>query len=421
MITSKYRLNILGFLMLYSLQVKSQSSFGFRFTPNITNQPKVENSSPTRLYGENRISFNAGLDFTHMFKDKPYGLRYGLGVGVVDYNYAFEAPRKAFGTMQGDGNIYEINNFENYTYANLSIAYVRHFKIRNLIIESYLGVSRKFYQYAKEEDGYALAINRSTPYNFNDPNAGPPDLLVTFPPINGRLHIDIPFGIGIVRKYSDKSSFSMSFVKNWNIQPIAKGDLFVQAYGNSYIGGEFSPRSSFVGLDLRYNYTLDKKKNEKVLSRNIPEIDEKKSSYAKAVFIELLGAGGIGSINVDTRLMKNQQYGFGLRVGFGVGEYFSSDLSANSGRYHSLPLGINYLIGKRRNSLELGAIINPQFTFRKVLDGPQVAPLGFINFGYRFQPLKEGLLFRAGWQPFYGTRGGFSPTFVGASIGYGFK
>jgi hypothetical protein len=79
------------------------------------------------------------------------------------------------------------------------------------------------------------------------------------------------------------------------------------------------------------------------------------------------------------------------------------------------------LIGKRRNSLELGTVITPQFTFRKVLNDPQVAVLGFINLGYRFQPLKEGLVFRAGWQPYYSTRSGLSPTFVGASIGYGFK
>ena len=411
---------VLGLSSIFGLSSSyAQSYLGIRFTPNITNQPKLKNASPTRFYGENRLSFNAGFDYTRMFKNKPYGLRAGLGIGIIDYNYVFEAPRNAFGKMTGEENIFLKNNFENYAYASLSLAFVYQFKLKNLLIETYLGATKKFYEYANEPDGYGYAFNRSTPYNFDDPNAGPPDLLVTTPPINGRLHVDIPFGIGIVRKYSDKSSLTMSLVKNWNIQPIAKGDLFVQAYGKSYAGGEYSPRSSYVGLDIRYSYTLGKKQIKRSLNGDGKE--EKKSAYAKSAYIELLGAGGIGSINADIRFKKNHQDGFGARAGFGLGEYFYSDLSANSGRYYSVPLGINYLIGKRRNSLELGTVITPEFTFRKVLNDPQVAALAFINLGYRFQPLKEGLVFRAGWQPYYSTRSGLSSTFVGASIGYGFK
>lgn len=412
---------LLVFIGIYGLcSSYAQSSLGICFTPNITNQPKVENASPTRFYGQNNISFNTGLDYTRMFKNKPYGLRTGIGVGVVDYNYVFEAPKNAFGEMTGEGNVYENNNFENYAYASLSLAFVYQFKIKNLLIETYLGATKKFYEYANEPDAFGLAINRSTPYNFDDPNAGLPDLFVTTPPISGRLHVDIPFGIGIVRKYPDRSSLTMSLVKNWNIQPIAKGDLFIQAYGKSYTGGEYSPRSSYVGLDIRYSYSLGKKQLLSPLKK-LKEKEEKKSAYAKATFIELLGSGGIGSINADIRFKKNHQDGFGARAGFGLGELFASDLSANSGRYYSIPLGINYLIGKRRNSLELGTVITPEFTFRKVLNGPQLAALGFINLGYRFQPLKEGLVFRAGWQPFYSTKSGLFPTFIGASIGYGFK
>ncbi len=413
---------LLALLFIFEINLSiAQSSLGIRFTPNITNQPKVDNSSPTRLYGQNRLSFNTGLDYTRFFKNKPYGIRTGLGVGVVDYNYVFEAPRNAFGKMTGEGNIYENNNFENYAYASLSLAFVYQFKVKNLQMETYLGATKKFYEYANEPDAFGLALNRSKPYDFDDPNAGPPDLFIKYPPINGRLHVDIPFGIGIVRKYSDKSSLTMSLVKNWNINPIAKGDLFVQAYGKSYTRGEFSPRSSYVGLDIRYSYTLSKRQSLRT-KNSVEEKKEEKSGYRKTAYIELLGAGGIASANVDVRLKKNRQDGFGLRAGFGLGEYFEANLSSNhSGRYYSVPLGINYLVGKRRNSLELGAVLTPEFTFKKTLNDPQVAALGFINFGYRFQPLKEGLVFRAGWQPFYSTNHGFYPTFIGASIGYGFK
>nr|MBC7614185.1 hypothetical protein [Pseudopedobacter sp.] len=412
---------LLALIFIYGINLSTaQSSLGIRFTPNITNQPKVDNASPTRLYGQNRLSFNTGLDYTRFFKNKPYGIRTGLGVGVIDYNYVFEAPYKAFGNSTREGNAYENNNFENYAYASLSLAFVYQFKIKNLLLETYLGATKKFYQYANESDAFGLAI-RDQPYNFDDPNAGPPDLFITYPPINGRLHVDIPFGIGIVRKYSDRSSLTMSLVKNWTINPIVKGDLFVQAYGKTYTGGEFSPRSSYIGLDIRYSYSLGKKQFLRS-SENIAEKKEEKSGYIKTAFIELLGAGGIGSANIDVRLKKNRQDGFGLRAGFGLGEYFAADLSSDqSGRYYSIPIGINYLLGKRRNSLELGTVFTPQFTFKKTLNDPKIAALGFINFGYRFQPLKEGLVFRAGWQPFYSTRKGLFSTFIGTSIGYGFK
>ena len=418
----KLRLIIVVILLQTSIS-HAQSSLGIRFTPNITNQPKVENDSPTRFYGQNRISMNAGFDYTKMFENKPSGIRVGLGIGVIDYNYVFEAPLNAFVGMIVEGNIYDNSNFENYAFADLTVSYVRQFKIKNLLIESYLGVSKNFYQYSNESDGYAISFNRNAPpFDFDDPNAELPDVLIRTPPINGRLHLEIPFGIGIVRKYSDRSSLTMSLVKNWNIQPISKGDLYIEAYGIPYKGGEYSPRSSFVGLDIRYNYVLGKKKTIRASAKNeTQETNEKKSAFAKIIFVELLGAGVIGSVNADIRLKKNQQDGFGVRAGFGLGESFSSDLSSNSGRYYSIPLGINYLIGKRRNSLELGSIITPQFTFNKVFNGPQVVAVGVFNFGYRFQPLKEGLLFRAGWQPFYSTNNGLFPKFIGASLGYGFK
>jgi len=398
----------------------AQSSLGIRFTPNIIGQPKVDNDSPTRLYGENHISFDSGLDYTRMFKNKSFGLRAGLGVGIVDYNYVFEAPRNAFGKMTGEGNIYENYNFENYAYASLSLAFVYQFKIKNLQLETYLGATKKFYEYANESDGFGLALNRSTPYDFDDPNAGPPDLFITYPPINGRLHVDVPFGIGIVRKYSDRSSLTMSLVKNWNISPIAKGDLFVQAYGKSYNGGEYSPRSSYLGLDIRYSYELGKKRFLRV-SKSTEQKMEEKSGFKKAVFIEAFGSGGLGSINADIRFKKNHNDGFGARLGFGKGVFFQSETRTNAARYSTLPISLNYIKGKKRSGLEWGLGISPEFTFSQVSHGPQVSAFGFLNAGYRYQPLKEGLIFRSVWSPLISTLYGLEKTWFGVSIGYGFK
>lgn len=409
------------FIFLLDYEGLCQTSLiGIHITPNIIGQPKIDNSSPTRLYGENRISFDAGLDYTRFLKKKPYGLRLGLGVGIVDYNYVFEAPRNAFGKMTGEGNIYANDNFDNYAYASLSLAFVYQFKIKNLQLKTYLGASKKFYEYANESFDYGYAFNRDQPYDFNDPNAGSPDLLIHTSPSYGRLHVDIPLGIGIVRKYSDKSSLTMGLVKNWNINPIAIGNLFVQAYGKSYTGGEFSPRSSYIGLDIRYSYGLGQKKVSKS-SNSAEKKKDEKFTYKKAVFIEALGAGGIGSANLDLRLNKNHNDGFGVRLGFGKGEFFESNETNNTNRYSSLPIGLNYIKGKKQSGIELGLGVSPQFTFSKVINGPKISALGFLTAGYRFQPLKEGLLFRAAWNPYISTLHGLNSSWYGISIGYGFK
>lgn len=404
---------------LCSLTKSQTKEIGFRFTPYITTQPKVINPSPTKLYGESRISFDAGIDYTRFFKDKTYGLRLGFGMGVVDYNTVFEAPRNAFGIKTGNGNIYRNNNQENYVYNSLALFFVKQFNLKNLIIESQLGLSKKFYYYSDEPDGLGYAFNRATPYNFDDPNAGPPDLLISYPPINGRLHLDIPLGVGIKRVYSDKSSLTFSVIKNWNINPIAKGKLFIQAYDVFY-DGEFSPRSSFLGVDIRYSYSLLKKTSTLRKIEN-SKSTEKKFGFKKTLFVELLGAGGLGSINADVRLQKNKNDGLGLRLGFGKGELFESDLIGNSGRYSSIPIGVNYIIGKRRNGLEFGTGISPQFIGKNDSESPQVTALVFGNIGYRFQPLKEGLVFRGGWNPYLSTANGINKSWIGLSLGYGFK
>jgi hypothetical protein len=403
-------------LMFAALQAKAQSEIGLRVTPMVTSQPKVINPSPAKIYGENRISFEGGIDYTYYFKEKPYAIRLGTAIGIIDNNYAFKAPRKAFGTMTGEGNIFEISNYENYLYNSLSAQLVYKFRVKNIIIEAYTGLAKKFYQYSNEEGGTISAFNRAIPYDSGNPNAGPPDFLVYIPPIKNRLHLDIPLGIGIKRVYSNRSSLTFSLIKNWNIQPIGKGELIVQMYNQSYYG-EFSPRSSFVGLDLRYGYILWNKSEKK---ERQGDQNREKSGYKKAVFLEAFGNGYYGSVNYDIRLKKDRNDGIGLRAGIGFGEENKDDNIVKSVRYITLPFSVNHVLGKKRSGLETGLGITPSFTFNSAQGYSNVMLDGYLNILYRYQPMKEGLVFRIGLTPnFDGKR--FGLFYPSASIGYGFK
>lgn len=73
-----------------------------------------------------------------------------------------------------------------------------------------------------------------------------------------------------------------------------------------------------------------------------------------AVYLELLGGSTMVGVSYDQRFKGNWHWGWRAGLAFA---YSSSDnfLSGSSDeRYWSVPVEINYLVGNRRNSLELG-------------------------------------------------------------------
>ncbi|MHB1177892.1 MAG: hypothetical protein ACYCZO_06115 [Daejeonella sp.] len=412
----KFKLELTLLIAIATNQSIAQSEIGIRATPNISSQPKVVNPSSAYIYGENAIGFDAAVDYTKMFESRNIGLRVGIGIGLVDHRYVFEAPKNAFGTMTGDGNVNVNSSLENYLYNSLSAQFVYRRKIRNLEIEFYTGLTKKFYHHSNEADGIKYAFNRATPYNPDDPNAGLADFSIDIPPIKSQLHIDLPIGIGIRKSFKNQNSLNIGIVKNLNLEPIGKGKMFVQMNNIAYTG-EFSPRSSFIGIDLRYAYNLSKKPASP--SRQVQNSEG--SRYKKAVFLELFGNAYLASINYDMRIKKDRNDGFGVRLGIGKGHFFETDEPTNTGRYTSVPLNVNYIIGTKKSGLETGLGITPSFTFHSVSGNSKNITLGgFANVNYRLQPLKEGLVFRIGFTPFF-DRDEFKPTYLSASIGYGFK
>lgn len=153
------------------------------------------------------------------------------------------------------------------------------------------------------------------------------------------------------------------------------------------------------------------------------------AKFSKNIFVEGLGNGVLISVNYDMRLKKGVPNGLGVRGGIGGG---SLEGTSQDGDYIDLsmitiPLGVNYLIGSKRSFFEAGLGITPIYVNANtvILEGDLYSGtgwgvLGFLNLGYRFQPIRRGVMFRADWTPAFG-KPGFFGRYFGLSLGIGFK
>jgi hypothetical protein len=125
-----------------------------------------------------------------------------------------------------------------------------------------------------------------------------------------------------------------------------------------------------------------------------------------------IGGPGILSLNYDQRF-KGQK-GLGFRVGAGGIGFLTSGVFA-------IPVGINYLSGSKGHYLELGAgasaitITDGDDFFENSSSGF----FGYLNFGYRYQPEKNGFTGRVFISPLI-TGAGVFPFYGGLSFGFRF-
>ncbi|MCC7504644.1 MAG: hypothetical protein IT259_05070 [Saprospiraceae bacterium] len=155
---------------------------------------------------------------------------------------------------------------------------------------------------------------------------------------------------------------------------------------------------------------------------------ESPAKFRKNIFVEGLGNGLILSANYDMRLKRGVNDGLGFRAGIGGGglEGTASNGDYISANFITIPVSINYLVGKRRSFFEAGLGITPIYVNADlaVIDnefysGKGWGAAGFINMGYRFQPLRNNVMFRLDWTPAI-TSEGFFAGFFGVSLGYSF-
>ena len=140
---------------------------------------------------------------------------------------------------------------------------------------------------------------------------------------------------------------------------------------------------------------------------------QKISKYATQLQLEALGPGSLFSVNLDCRFAQKQN-GLGLRMGLGGSPLGTLGKSCNSGAQISLPIGLNYLIGKHDHYLELGVGI-----VTTIIGGTKMLCIGleqdffsdetqtyeYILAGYRYQPVdKSKVTYRCFASPLFQSR-----------------
>jgi hypothetical protein len=143
------------------------------------------------------------------------------------------------------------------------------------------------------------------------------------------------------------------------------------------------------------------------------------------VFVELLGNGGLYSVNYE-RMLTDQ---LGLRVGYAAWNSPVLFEGTPSDRYQTVPVSMSYLLGRGERKLELGGGI----TFgQRAFDRSSGTGRDFsfrtltAIVGYRSQPREGGYLFRVGATPFYSFDDGEEAypdpgLFFSAGISFGYR
>ncbi len=143
--------------------------------------------------------------------------------------------------------------------------------------------------------------------------------------------------------------------------------------------------------------------------------------HKKAIFVEAFGQGLHASVNYDMRIKKGSQRGLGFRLG--VGGIFTGTVNADAGNKVTgvigFPVGLNYLVGENKSSFEAGLGFTPHYadtvidspTNPKIIDKNGWGTNGYLNLGYRFQPLNNGFMFRLNWTPVISRTGFLAQNF----------
>jgi hypothetical protein len=151
---------------------------------------------------------------------------------------------------------------------------------------------------------------------------------------------------------------------------------------------------------------------------------ESGGSARNAVYVEALGNGGLVSLNYDRKLLDWMS----LRVGAAYAHDDDAPVGTDENVVFAGPVMLNVLAGRGSSRLEVGA----GFAFERQTDrdvdviatGDNMNLTGTV--GYRYQPARGGLLFRAGITPFYsassapGETGGRFEVTGGVSVGFTF-
>lgn len=117
-------------------------------------------------------------------------------------------------------------------------------------------------------------------------------------------------------------------------------------------------------------------------------------SSKNSIFFEILGNGGLYSINYERRLSAD------LYVRIGFSSFLSIDFVGGDtgGRITTFPVLLTYLSGQKKSHFEIGGgmLFGKDNSYQ--VPGAIIDLTSFI--GYRYQAPGKGFLFRVGFTPF---------------------
>ena len=147
----------------------------------------------------------------------------------------------------------------------------------------------------------------------------------------------------------------------------------------------------------------DIEKNTKVVITDRPP---------QALYIQIGGSAPLFSANYDRRFGKRVN---GAGFAAGIGFYGESGISILS-----IPVSINYLIGRSNNFIELAGGATYISAKESLFGSSDNTSLIFyhINAGYRYQPTKGGFFVRGGFSPIFTLDGYFTSFYLG--LGHNF-
>ncbi len=152
-------------------------------------------------------------------------------------------------------------------------------------------------------------------------------------------------------------------------------------------------------------------------------------TYHKYIYLEVLGSHLLIGVNYGIRLNKGRMDGVGFRAGVdGLQESYIVDRTYVDVGIITFPLEFNHLKVKKRSSFLTGLGLFPIYVSLSAEgnrtnydniyeDGFGIAG-AFLNLGYRYQPLKTGLMFQLNWDPILLRGSGFKAGWLGIGLGY---
>ncbi len=153
----------------------------------------------------------------------------------------------------------------------------------------------------------------------------------------------------------------------------------------------------------------------------VPEKKSKERTAFNSVFVELLGNGGLYSLNYDRIVAENVS----IRGGFSYISVSASGVASSANvTLMTFPLLANFLVGSPSHKFELGAgplIVYASGTTSAGGATGSASGLGVVGtavIGYRYVPYDGGFHFKVGVTPFFSGNGFFG--WGGISFGYTF-